>query len=274
MRRLFPVLMFLVLVACAGQSARAPVENRSGEDKIEHSQSSRQPSNYRVVRGDTLYAIAWRYGMDYRKLASANGITPPYHIYPGEDLQLGEKDVETSVADASAVGEPLAPPATGPTVVPATSSAPATRPTTAIKRVPTPAGAEPNTDMSVPNKPVTRWLWPATGKVVRDFSGTVHKGIDIGGAAGDPVLATSSGRVVYAGNGIVGYGNLLIVKHNELYLSAYGHNRQLLVKQGDMVKSGERIAEKGSSATNSVRLHFEIRREGKPINPIKLLPAS
>ena len=155
MRRLFPVLMFLVLVACAGQSARAPVENRSGEDKIEHSQSSRLPSNYRVVRGDTLYAIAWRYGIDYRKLANANRIAAPYHIYPGQSLLLDEVDAEVSVAIASNAREPVLPPETRPTAAPATSSTPA------------PVRAAPNNDMSVPNTPVTRWLWPARGKVVR-----------------------------------------------------------------------------------------------------------
>jgi lipoprotein NlpD len=108
--------------------------------------------------------------------------------------------------------------------------------------------------------------------VIRGFSGTVHKGIDIDGKAGDPVRAVAPGMVVYSGSGIVGYGNLLIVKHNELYLSAYGHNKRLLVKEGEGVKVGQQIAEKGSSATNTVKLHFEIRREGKPVNPDKLLP--
>ena len=116
------------------------------------------------------------------------------------------------------------------------------------------------------------WKWPTKGKIVRGFSGDVHKGIDIGGKSGDAVTTVAPGRVVYAGAGIVGYGNLLIVKHNEVYLSAYGHNRRLLVGEGDVVKQGQRIAEKGDSATNSVKLHFEIRREGKPVDPRKLLP--
>ena len=108
--------------------------------------------------------------------------------------------------------------------------------------------------------------------MVRKFSGTVHKGVDIDGRAGDAVQATAAGRVVYAGSGIVGYGKLLIVKHNEVYLSAYGHNRKLLVAEGDNVTAGQKIAEKGSSATNSVKLHFEIRRGGKPVDPLSLLP--
>ena len=108
--------------------------------------------------------------------------------------------------------------------------------------------------------------------MVRKYSGTVHKGVDIDGKAGDAVLATATGKVVYAGSGIVGYGKLLIVKHNEVYLSAYGHNRSLKVSEGDRVQAGQQIAEKGSSATNTVKLHFEIRRGGEPIDPLKLLP--
>ena len=108
---------------------------------------------------------------------------------------------------------------------------------------------------------------------MRGFSGTVHKGIDIGGKAGDPVRATAAGKVVYAGSGIVGYGNLLIVKHNDVFLSAYGHNRRLLVSEGATVVAGQQIAEKGSSGTNAVKLHFEIRRGGKPVDPRGLLPS-
>ncbi len=120
--------------------------------------------------------------------------------------------------------------------------------------------------------PVSRWRWPSGGPVVRRYSSTVHKGIDIGGQRGDPVEAVANGQVVYAGTGIVGLGELLIVKHNEVYLSAYGHNHRLLVSEGDTVKAGQRIAEKGSSGTDSVRLHFEIRKAGKPIDPLRLLP--
>ncbi|MFB3080047.1 MAG: peptidoglycan DD-metalloendopeptidase family protein, partial [Lysobacterales bacterium] len=122
-------------------------------------------------------------------------------------------------------------------------------------------------------KPVGKWRWPTEGKIVRGYSGTVHKGVDIDGKAGDAVRAVAAGKVVYAGSGIVGYGNLLIVKHNDLYLSAYGHNRSLLVQEGESVAVGQRIAEKGSSATNAVKLHFEIRREGKPVDPVTLLPS-
>lgn len=120
--------------------------------------------------------------------------------------------------------------------------------------------------------PVTAWRWPAAGPVTRGYSTTVHKGIDIGGQRGDPVVAVAAGDVVYAGTGIVGFGELLIIKHDDVYLSAYGHNDRLLVAEGDRVSAGQQIAEKGSSGTDTVKLHFEIRQEGRPIDPLRLLP--
>ena len=116
------------------------------------------------------------------------------------------------------------------------------------------------------------WRWPSTGPVIRKYSATVHKGIDISGRLGDPVVSVAPGKVVYAGTGIVGFGELLIVKHNDTYLSAYGHNSQLLVREGQQVDAGQQIARKGNTGTDTVKLHFEIRREGKPIDPIRILP--
>jgi lipoprotein NlpD len=116
------------------------------------------------------------------------------------------------------------------------------------------------------------WLWPTGGSVTRGYSESVHKGIDIGGERGDPVVAVAAGKIVYGGTGIVGFGELLIIKHNEEYLSAYGHNERLLVTEGQTVTAGQIIAEKGSSGTDTVKLHFEIRREGKPIDPQRVLP--
>jgi lipoprotein NlpD len=118
------------------------------------------------------------------------------------------------------------------------------------------------------------WKWPAQGKLIRGYSttGTVHRGIDLKGKLGEPVYAANSGVVVYAGSGLKGYGNLVIVKHNEYYLSAYGHNSELLVSEGDKVKSGQQIAKIGDTGTNELKLHFEIRRDGKPVDPTRLLP--
>jgi len=239
-------LLPLCLLACSG-APQAPVEVRRGEQAVQRGRAA----NHTVLAGETLYAIAWRYGLDYRSLARANSIAPPYTIYPGQKLVLASKP---GVARAAPAPKPTA---KAPVAKPAPAkSAPVTKPSSS----------------QAATAPVAAWLWPAEGKVVRNFSGTVHKGIDIDGKAGDKVRATAAGKVVYAGNGIVGYGNLLIVKHNEVYLSAYGHNRRLLVSEGETVKAGQRIAEKGSSATNSVKLHFEIRREGKPVDPKRLLP--
>lgn len=119
---------------------------------------------------------------------------------------------------------------------------------------------------------VTAWRWPTSGPVTRGYSEGVHKGIDIGGEHGDPVTAVAAGKVVYAGTGIAGFGELLIIKHNEVYLSAYGHNDELLVAEGDIVVAGQAVAKKGNSGTDSVKLHFQIREEGKPIDPLRLLP--
>jgi lipoprotein NlpD len=124
----------------------------------------------------------------------------------------------------------------------------------------------------VTNAPVSAWGWPAEGKVSRGFSEERHKGIDIPGERGAPVMATAAGVVVYAGTGVTGYGALLIVKHNDTYLSAYGHNDALLVAEGTQVKSGQVIARMGSTSADSVKLHFEIRRNGRPVNPTALLP--
>jgi lipoprotein NlpD len=122
-------------------------------------------------------------------------------------------------------------------------------------------------------QPVAKWLWPTNGKVTRGYSSSVHKGIDIDGKRGDGIYAVAAGKVVYAGTGIVGYGELLIIKHSEVYLSAYGHNSRLLVSEGMQIKAGQKIAQKGSSGTDTVKLHFEIRKEGKPIDPKRVLPA-
>lgn len=118
------------------------------------------------------------------------------------------------------------------------------------------------------------WNWPASGPVIERFSitGTVNKGIDLAGRKGEPVLATADGKVVYSGTGLVGYGNLVIIKHNDVYLSAYGHNSRLLVNEGQWVKAGQKIAEIGSTGTNRDKLHFEIRRHGKPVDPLQYLP--
>lgn len=254
----FVSLLIFCLIGCGGSDYRAPVERRLAKPKT-------VPSAYVVRRGDTLYSIAFRYGLDYRALAAANNITSSFTIYPGQKLSLQGKAPAVKVATAPvSPGKARTPAAPAPKPVP--KPAPKTTPKTPPKGIPKSAvGARSN-------PAVSGWRWPTAGKVVRSYSSSVHKGIDISGERGDPIYAASGGQVVYAGTGIVGFGELLIVKHNDVYLSAYGHNSRLLVEEGENVKAGQKIAEKGSSGTDTTKLHFEIRKEGKPIDPKRLLP--
>lgn len=203
---------------------------------------------YRVRPGDTLYAIAWRYQIDYQRLAEWNDIDAPYTIYPGQELLLidpARLSAERRPARASA-GQPR--------------SENKSRPTASEKRV---AASPPEL-----------FQWPVQGKVVRRFDGSKRgsQGIDIAGSVGQAVNASADGRVVYSGSGLVGYGKLVIVKHNDDYLSAYAHNSTLRVKEGDRVKAGQVIAEMGLAESDAARLHFEIRKQGKPVDPLKYLP--
>ena len=277
-------LLLIGLVGCGGSDARAPVEDR---------QARLVPAgdSYTVQRGDTLYSIAFRYRLDFRRLAAANGIPAPYTIYPGQRIRLKEGALQrgalqrgalpspTATPRAPAVPRPVlpattapAPPASPPAATsayPARTPAPVKKPVPVTKPSPVPAN---NSNAAPVGGPVRAWRWPTAGRVTRGYSPSVHKGIDIDGRRGDAIHAVADGVVVYSGTGIVGFGELLIVKHNEEYLSAYGHNERLLVKEGERVSAGQKIAEKGSSGTDSVKLHFEIRREGKPVDPQALLP--
>ena len=255
-------LLLFLLVACGG-NARAPVEERHARSGV-----SSTYSGYTVQRGDTLYSIAFRYGLDYRGLAAANGIAAPYTIYPGQRLQLREATPPPVASSKPATSKP-----TPKAVTPAAKTpTPPARTPSVTKASPPPVTKTTSTASAATTGPVKSWRWPSAGKVLRGYSSTVHKGIDIGGKRGDAVVAVAAGHVVYAGTGIVGLGELLIVKHNEVYLSAYGHNDRLLVSEGDNVQAGQKIAQKGSSGTDKVKLHFEIRKGGKPIDPLRLLP--
>jgi lipoprotein NlpD len=229
-----------------------------------------QGPDYRVQQGDTLYSVAFRLGMDYRTLARFNEIEPPFTILVGELLRttplvsLSQPSPDTAVST----------PATKPVTAVDTSPKPVPKPTTAAvtpKTEKKPVTVNPAAT-KLTNAPVGRWLWPATGTVSRQFAGDRNKGLDLVGQRGDAVVATADGVVVYAGSGVTGYGALLIVKHNDTYLSAYGHNDALLVTEGAFVAAGETIAQMGSTSAESVKLHFEIRRNGVPIDPMTLLP--
>ncbi len=253
-RSLLFVWAAILLVACGSGPNFAPVEDL-------HSPPERVPEHYVVRSGDTLFSIAFRYGLDFRGLASANGIGRDYAIYPGQRLRLDDSQSSTRAADPVAASSPPSSPNNA-LSRPKTPSAPvAVKQRTSPKPQPMPA-------------PVSNWQWPSEGKIVRGFNSSqyAHKGIDIAGKLEQPVKAAAAGVVVYAGSGLVGYGKLLIVKHSDRYLSAYAHNNQLLAKEGETVRQGQVIARMGDSGTDSVKLHFEIREDGKPINPVKLLP--
>lgn len=261
------VACLLFLCACAGRSP-APIEDRSSPD-----QQSAPGRDYRVQPGDTLYSVAWRYGLDYRRLAAANNIASPFTIFVGQRLLLREADPASVPSPPPAKPKPRQ---NTEVATPATPRAPSSVSGSGVARsspapAPAPVSRQP-VQAATPEGTVGAWLWPADGPVIRRFSSTRHKGIDIGGKEGDPVIAVADGRVVYAGTGIPGYGELLIVRHNARYLSAYGHNDRLLVAEGQAVRAGQTIATRGSSGTDGVKLHFEIRENGRPVDPIGLLP--
>ncbi len=225
---------------------------------------------YVVKPGDTLFSIAFRYGWDYKELAARNNIPPPYTIRPGQPIRFssgagGSTTVVTSGPSSSSkttvtrrpVGTPPPPANNGKSATSAASSSSQT-----VAQVP---AAE---------RAVGGWTWPANGVLIGKFAsnGSLNKGVDIAGDLGQPVFAAADGAVVYAGSGLRGYGELIIIKHSDTYVSAYGHNRRLLVREGQQVKAGQTIAEMGSTGTDRVKLHFEIRRQGKPVDPLQFLP--
>lgn len=243
---------------------------------------SRRIAVHHVARGDTLFSIAWRYGRDHRDLAHYNRIVPPYTIYPGQTIRLIAPPraavAATNTPSRRADNPPVMTtrPATATARPPPVTSAPArvASPASTTSRSETRATAPPPRTQQPLVLGAPKWQWPVQGRVIATFQGStgLNKGIDIAGNMGQPVLAAASGQVVYAGTGLRGYGKLLIIKHNETFLSAYAHNENLLVQEGDMVKAGQKIADMGSSGTDRVKLHFEIRREGTPVDPLKYLP--
>ena len=215
---------------------------------------------YVVRQGDTLSSIARRYGMGYKQLASINGIRLPYTIHAGQRLRLtGEAAAEVKVA-------PL-PKAVKVTPVAAKKAVVKTE-TAAVEQ---PAAARASEVIAFDG----RWQWPTRGRLLRSYKPNEpgKKGIYIGGHNGQPVNAAANGKVVYVGSGLVGYGRLIILRHNESLLSTYGHNSELLVAEGEYVKAGQMIAKMGSSSTGRTALYFEIRKDGKPVDPSAYLPA-
>ncbi len=251
---LFVLLITLLQAACSG-TTRAPVVSRStGEEArpgVSSSQGGRsvaRDGRYTVKKGDTLYSIAWKYALDYRRLAAWNGIPEPYVIYPGQQLRLQKPANKQRARDSGAKPAGAAPKR------PAASATPDSR------------------DQSIPQ--TIQWRWPTAGQLIKLDTPIARKGISISGRQGQPVSAAADGRVVYSGSGLLGYGKLIIIKHNDVYLSAYAHNDTIHVKEGDRVTVGQKIATMGQGNNGQPVLHFEIRKDGKPVPPLTHLPAS
>jgi lipoprotein NlpD len=281
------VALLVLLVACSTGPINAPVVSRdplAGTPPASAAGSAGaagNPGSYTVRRGDTLYSVAWQNGLNFRQLADMNGIHPPYTIYVGQSLRIAPTppDAPASIPPPATAARQQSVPAVsaggtstagGAQPHPPASSAPAKAPAHA-----TPAEPVPQAEPALPAV-VSHWVWPVKGPLLRSYTpnGNGKKGIDIGGQAGQPVRAAADGKVVYSGSGLVGYGRLIIIKHNDNLLSAYGHNSALLVAEGDYVKAGQVIAKMGSSGTSSTRLYFEIRQDGRPVNPLSYLPHS
>lgn len=287
-------LAALVLVGCGGTRVnRAPVEDRgtaasqigtaqqasvvAAVKPLPGAENAGKPGYYSVKPGDTLIRIGLESGQSWKDIARWNNIENTNLIEVGQVLRITQPTASTppavaqsSAAVASDTGV-VTRPVTSSTLAPASAASVASAPKPAASVVaaapaPAPAAAAGGDDD-------TAFIWPASGTLLAGFDEARNKGYDIGGKAGDPVLAAADGRVVYAGAGLRGYGNLVILKHNNTYLTAYAHNQTLLVKEDQNVRKGQKIAEMGSTDADRVKLHFEIRRQGKPVDPSRYLPS-
>jgi lipoprotein NlpD len=282
------VAAIAVLAGCAVPINRAPVEDRgtarTGTGAVPAAtpvdpakppppgqENLGKPGYYAVKPGDTLMRVGLETGQNWRDIARWNNIDNPNVLEVGQVLRVVPPGTDPAAAAARGVpmaggsvqvkpldAKPVAPAASGTAPAPAVAApAPTTGATAAPSR-------DADDDIA--------WGWPSTGNVATPFDEVRTKGLQFAGKAGDPVMAAADGRVIYAGSGLRGYGNMVIVKHNNSYLTAYAHNQSLLVKEDQVVRKGQKIAEMGSSDAERVQLHFEIRRLGKPIDPAKLLP--
>lgn len=246
--------MVLALGACSSTSlTKAPVEDRTAAGTaadaaaLPGAENAGKPGYYTVQRGDTLYRISLNNGQSQSNIMRWNNLTNPNALEVGQVLRIAPPADQQPPASGVVVSPVPAPGTGSPTPPPAAA----------------PSGG--------PDE--VAWIWPTQGgAVIAGFNANTNKGLGIGGKAGDPVFAAAAGRVVYAGSGLRGYGNLIILKHNNTYLSAYAHNQTLLVKEDQTVKQGQKIAEMGSSDSDRVKLHFEIRRQGQPVDPSRFLP--
>ena len=273
----------LVLGGCASPRNKAPVEDRGARTAtasvapivpvvdpakpLPGAENAGKPGYYSVKPGDTLIRVGLESGQNWRDIARWNNIDNPNLLEVGQVLRVVAPGTDAAATTARAVPPTKveARPLEGSATAPVAAAAPGVMPATTAASAPTAAPA-PSRDDEV------AWSWPAAGSIATAFDEVRSKGLVFAGKAGDPVLAAGDGRVIYVGSGVRGYGNLVIVKHNNTYLTAYAHNQTLLVKEDQVVRRGQKIAEMGSSDAERVQLHFEIRRLGRPIDPARLLP--
>ncbi len=281
-----------LLGGCATSLNRAPVEDRGARAStaapapaaasvdaakaLPGAENAGKPGYYTVKPGDTLIRVGLDSGQSWRDIARWNNIDNPNLLEVGQVLRVVAPGIDASATAARAIAPTKveARPLDSPTPAPAVIAAPAATPVAAPAALPanTSPAASASASASARDDEVV-WSWPVTATVAAPFDEARSKGLTFAGKAGDPVLAASDGRVIYVGSGVRGYGNLVIVKHNNTYLTAYAHNQALLVKEDQVVRRGQKIAEMGSSDAERVQLHFEIRKLGKPVDPARLLPA-
>jgi len=292
-----------LLAGCNSLTREAPVVERTTRPAAERprpNQAARaeEPKDekgmYTVRRGDTLLRIALDHGQDYRDLVAWNNLADPDDIKVGQTLRVAGPERNARAASVQTQPVPMPPSATPPRKTapradkqPYNDSVAQAQPEsgsrTEPRSVPVPAAPAPapaapasaiaaGSTVTASDDEKLSWMWPADGRIVATFDEARNKGIDIAGRPGQQVVAAGAGKVVFAGSGIRGYGNLVIVKHNNNLLSAYAHNRKIVVKEGDNVAKGQMIAEMGDSDADSVKLHFEIRQQGKPVDPSRFLP--
>ena len=270
-KNLFYLLIFILLQGCAG-SGVAPVTNRTeikesspvittpsknNKNKVPKKSVRKKIDCYVVAKGDTLYSIAWRYNYDYKKLANWNNITPPYIIHLGKNICFKPTQKKKITRLKSK---------------PDNSRSLARKKKDTNRDIKEEASVKNDKSSKNISQGKIKWFWPTQGRVVKSNSPTSKKGMDISGSLGQTIKADASGEIVYSGSGLVGYGKLIIIKHNDKFLSAYAYNSELLVKEGDVVKAGQKISKMGQDHTGRNMLHFEIRLNGQPVNPLRHLP--
>ncbi|MEW6994360.1 peptidoglycan DD-metalloendopeptidase family protein [Colwelliaceae bacterium MEBiC 14330] len=266
------------LTACSSRNTPAPVSSIYSTSVLgERNRNEIKSSQYTVKKGETLYSIAWRANSDFRKVAKLNNISSPYKIYPGQKLILSQKQVKksTKVSNDKVSHKNLTKSSTANRKNSQKNTLASTKKQAYGENV---SASKDKKNSKLPSEKfsqkISRWQWPVKGKVVELFSNRAqgNKGIDITNSRGSKIKSAAKGKVVYAGNALRGYGKLVIIKHNDDYLSAYAHNDRILVKEQQQINGGEVIATMGDTDADKVMLHFEIRFRGKSVNPLKYLP--